>query len=384
MPGSPKQWLRIAFIGQKGLPAKWGGIEEHVDAIAIRLVQRGHHVSSYVRNWYTGDEQRDYRGVRLIKRFTIKKKPLDAGVHSLVSSLDALFRNYDIVHYHGIGPALFCGLPRIAGKKVVTTVHRLDYMSSSWNRVSRSFLKLGMKNAVRFSHHLIVVSKYLQDWYARMGITTEYLPSGVEIPEIKETDAHINAAFSLENRSYILSLGRWTPDKQIRELIDAFLSDDFGGIKLVVAGDSDHNLKYRNLVLDGGNDPRIIFTGFVQGKLKSELFQNALCHVSPSIHEGLPISILEAMSYGLPCIASDIPAHREILENGELGALFDVGDFRSMVLQLHSVIDNSYENHQETADKCIHKVRHQYNWENIVDRLEELYRKINPDKGDPG
>jgi glycosyltransferase involved in cell wall biosynthesis len=293
--------LRIAFIGQKGLPASWGGIEHHVDEIATRLAARGHHVTAYVRKWYTKSTDNSYKNIRLITRPTIYTKNLDAGIHSAISSADAMARSFDVVHYHGIGPSLFCMMPRIAGKKVVATVHRLDYNGKKWGGIARAALFWGERSAFCFANAVTVISLDLEEYYKSRGLSAIYLPSGVLVPQKLSDPEKLRTQYGLNGNDYLLYIGRWDHDKRVRELVEAFISLKRPGVKLVVAGDSNKSSDYRTSVIAAAKAlPDVIFPGYVKGQVKAELLSNAIGFVTASEHEGLPIALLEAMAHSRP------------------------------------------------------------------------------------
>ena len=282
--------LRIAFIGQKGLPASWGGIEHHVDEIATRLAARGHHVTAYVRKWYTQSTDKSYKNIRLITRPTIYTKNLDAGIHSVISSVDAMARSFDVVHYHGIGPSLFCMMPRITGKKVVATVHRLDYNGKKWGGIARAALYWGERSAFCFANAVTVISLDLEEYYKSRGLSAIYLPSGVIVSQKLSGAEILQTQYGLKGNDFLLYIGRWDHDKRVRELVEAFLMLKRPKVKLVVAGDSNKAIDYRKSVIAAAqSSPDIIFPGYVKGQLKAELLSNAFGFVTASEHATLQV-----------------------------------------------------------------------------------------------
>lgn len=228
--------VNVAFIGQKGIPATFGGIEAHVDELSRGLARRGHLVSVYVRNWYTPRRQKSYQGVKLFHVPTIRTKHLDAAVHSFLSSLHCLFTGAEIIHYHGIGPAIFSFIPRFAGRKVVATVHRLDWASEKWGRTARLLLKIGERACVSFPHRTITVSQDLrQAIFSRDGRETIVIPNGIDPlpPRPLSTAA---AKYGLSQKRYLLFMGRLVPEKEARLDHPGFYRDpaarrDTGGLQ---------------------------------------------------------------------------------------------------------------------------------------------------------
>ncbi|MHC4160893.1 MAG: glycosyltransferase family 4 protein [Planctomycetota bacterium] len=367
--------LRIAFIGQKGIPARWGGVEQHVDAIATRLATRGHDVSVYVRRWYSPGRPRSYRGVRLIPRPTLRTKHADASLHSLLSSLDAVVRSYDIVHYHAIGPALFSFLPRIAGRRVVATIHALDYRRSKWGALARAALRLGERCACGVAHRTIVVSRHLADHYEGRGVPTEYLPNGQDLLAPMPPQ-EIRSRLGLEGEDYLLSLGRWTPAKRVLELLEAFAALQRQDLRLVVAGGVSGLPAYAEAVRRAARTcPGVVLPGYVEGRLKQELLSNARAFVTFSRLEGMPLALLEAMSLGRACLASDIPPHRELL-GAAAGLLRPAETSAQRVAALQELLSLSAAERVSLGQAARRHVAAAHDWEPIVDRLEALYQEL--------
>lgn len=372
--------MKIAFIGQKGIPAQWGGVEFHVDELSKRLKKRGHEVSVYVRDWYTPKNIVEYEGIRLIHTPTIKTKHLDAFIHSFASSIHSIFSKFDIVHYHALGPSFFSWIPRIANKKIVVTIHSLDWQSGKWGGIARGFLMFCEKCALYFPQTTIVVSKTQREYFeSKYNKKVVYIPNGVNIPQPVSAQI-ITERYGLKGKDYILSMGRLVPEKRVEWIIEAFnnLCLQISGkeIKLVVAGGSGATDEYVDLLKEkaGGNE-RIVFIGYVKGKEKEELLSNAKVFIIPSCLEGLPIALLEAMSYGLICLASDIEPHKEVLLNGTNGFLFNhnnLNDFEKVLSRILSLSEVDMYNVKLKARKYVEK---EFNWNKIVPQIEEIYQK---------
>jgi len=353
--------LRIAFVGQKGFPATWGGVEAHVDAISRRLAARGHEVTVYSRGWYApgADADAEADGVHRVTLPTVRSKHLDASVHSLIAAAHAATRTFDVVHFHAMGPALFSFLPRLRGHRVVTTLHGHDYMRDKWGAVAQRVLKLGESVAFRCSDHVVVVSKSLAEGYQRAGRKVHYIPNGIEPMPVAPSPSG----------NYLLSLGRWVPEKRVAELVAAFAKVDPPGVELVVAGQADER-SYDQRVRDAaGGHPRVRFPGYVTGPDKDELIANAKGFVTASALEGLPVTLLEALAAGTPCAASNIEPHDEVLGNLCPEALFKLGEAERGIRWLLALDDD--EEHRRARAKAVTR---EYSWDRCTDALEELYR----------
>jgi len=375
--------LKIAFVGQKGIPATFGGIEFHVDELSRRLARRGHRVSVYVRPWYTPGNLTAYEGVELVHTPTIRSKHLDAFLHSFTSSIHALSQDYDIVHYHALGPSFFSWMPRLCGHKCVVTIHALDWQRPKWGLGARAFLKMTERTALYLPHATVAVSHALQAHFEdKYGRPIHYIPNGVNIPTL--TPAHlISEQYGLLGQDYVLYLGRLVPEKRVDWLIEAFCRTT-GPLRLVIAGDDQDAQGHTHYLQERvAGDQRVLFTGTVGGQLKEELLSNALCYATASGVEGLPIAVLEAMAHARCCLASDIPPHREIIEPGRDGLLFAESSCEALCGALEHLFDQSSDYRQALGQEARRQVEKRYSWESIADTMEALYIGLLADPG-PG
>jgi glycosyltransferase involved in cell wall biosynthesis len=373
--------MRIALIGLKGLPTTWTGIEFHVDRVGRGLAARGHQVTAYARSSYTQPGLAEHQGIRLITLPTIRTKHLDASLHSLLASVHAAFCRYDVVHYHGIGPGFFSVLPRLLGRRIVCTVHRLDWQAEKWRWPARQLLRLAELVSVRVAHRTIVVSAGLRDHVReRHGRSAVLIPNGLDPAAFRPVD-RVRQAYGLEGRDYVLFMGRLSPEKRVDWLIRSFLElprPHSGGkpLRLVIAGGfnatENHVAELRRLA---GDDPRIVFTGFVSGPEKEELLSNALVFVLPSRIEGLPIVLLEAMGYGLCAVASDISPHREIVTDGVDGVLFDTSHRDDLTARLQALLDRP-QRISALGRSARKKIAERPGWDEVVARTEAVYRDL--------
>jgi glycosyltransferase involved in cell wall biosynthesis len=372
--------LKIAFIGQKGIPAHFGGVEFHVDELARRLAKRGHRVSAYVRAWYTPRDLATYEGVQLLHTPTIRTKHLDAALHSLTSSLHALAQDHDIVHYHALGPSFFAWIPRLRGHKVAVTVHALDWQRPKWGLGAKAFLKMTERCAIHLPHSTIAVSRALQSYFEnKFGHPIHYIPNGVNIPPLSAPH-QITEEYGLQGQDYVLYLGRLVPEKRVEWLIRAFRATS-SPQRLVIAGDDQDAPGYaQRLRQVAGKDPRLLFTGPVGGQLKEELLSNALFYVSASGVEGLPIALLEAMAHSRCCLVSNIPPHQEIVEDGRDGLLFEGDDHEQLAGALEALLAQRNSYREAMGERAQRKVREQYAWERVADATERLYYSLLGDR----
>lgn len=302
------------MIGHKRIPGREGGVEVVVKELATQLVAMGHQVTAYNRCCKGADRKKNYQGVRLVWVPTINKKSLDAVVYSLLATLHALFGRYDVIHYHAIGPGAMLLLPHLLGIRTVATVHGLNYKTPKWKGFAAWYIRQGEKIVARYADEVIVLSRDAQRYFEKTyGRATRYIPNGVRPGQIRP--AHrIKRCWGLAGDDYFLFLSRIVPGKGLEYLVDAYLQLPSSRPKLVIAGDSVHvPAFYQSIREKIKGCPDVIFTGFVQGETLDELYSNARAFVFPSEAEGMPMCLLEAMSYNCPCIVSNIPENVELI-----------------------------------------------------------------------
>lgn len=363
------------MIGQKGLPvgADAGGIERHVEELGTRLAGRGHDVLAYVRPRFTKTRDSSYRGVRLRRMPSIPTKHLDAFTHALFSSVSAVFKGADVIHYHGVGPATLAWIPRVFAprKKVVVTFHSIDRLHQKWGFFARTYLRFGEWSAVRFPHVTIAVSQTIRDYCKKTyRATVDYVPNGAVIPAPAGSD--LLKQWGLVPGGYVLTVARLVRQKGIHHLIAAY--DGFESEKkLVIVGAAAFGSDYAQEVrrLSEGNSS-IVFTGFQQGEALAQLYQNAYIYVHPSEAEGLSVSILEAMASGRCVLVSDIPENVESIDHSGLTFVnADADDLRAKIRMLL----NHPELVAERGERARAWIRREYDWDVITERTEELYRR---------
>ena len=371
--------LRIAMLGHKRIPSREGGIEIVVEELATRMAKKSHSVTCYNRKGHNvagsefdGTKLKTYKGVTLQEVFTIDKRGLAAMTASVSASLRAALGNYDVVHIHAEGPAFMCWLPKLFGKKVIVTVHGLDHQRAKWGKFASWYIRSGEKNAVRFADEIIVLSKGVQDYFQNTyGRTTRFIPNGVNKAKPRKA-RQITEKWGLTEDSYILYLGRIVPEKGERYLIEAFKQTKTDKKLVIAGGSSDTQVFMDELKSLAKDDDRIIFTGFVQGEILEELYSNPYIYTLPSDLEGMPLSLLEAMSYGNCCLTSDIPECAEVVEDKAL--LFRKSDVSDLKAKLQNACDHPemVETYKAQAEEFICR---KYNWDDVVEKTLKLYQR---------
>ena len=372
--------MKIAMLGHKRIPSREGGVEIVVEELSTRIAKLGNDVTVYNRSGkHALDKNQDikdidsYKGVKIKKVLTIDKKGLAAVTSSFFATLKILFSKADVVHYHAEGPCYWMFLMKwFSKKKIVATIHGLDWQRSKWGGFATKFIKKGEERAVKYADEIIVLSKnvqkYFKDTYNR---ETVYIPNGVSKLD-KVEPSIITEKYGLTNNSYILFLGRLVPEKGIHYLIEAYKKLNTNKKLVIAGGASDTNTYFDELKELAKDNKNIIFTGFVQGKEMEELYSNAYIYCLPSDLEGMPLSLLEAMSYGNCCVTSDIKELTEVIPENKY--IFKSANIEKLGEILQFLIDNPdvVKKYQDISQEYI---LNKYSWDNVVEETLELYRK---------
>ena len=370
--------LKIAMFGQK----RWsreGGIESVVKELCTRMAQKGCEITCYNRSGHhvsgaeydVVDTSNECKEIRQKYVPTIEKKGLAAVSSSFFAAIYSAFGKYDVVHIHAEGPAFFSWIPKLCGKRVIVTIHGLDWQREKWKSgFGSKFIRQGERNAVKYADEIIVLSKNVQNYFMNTyNRRTWYIPNGVNIPKVTNANL-ITEKYSLTKNSYILFLGRLVPEKGIRYLIEAYKNVK-SNKKLVIAGGSSDTVSFmEELKKLAKDDDRIIFTGFVQGQMLDELYSNAYIYTLPSDLEGMPLSLLEAMSYGNCCLVSDIPECADVVEDKAL--LFKKADINDLKMKLQDACNNP-EKVLDMKRNVANFICKKYNWDNVVEKTLKLY-----------
>ena len=371
--------MRIAMFGQKRIPSREGGVEIVVEELSTRMVALGQEVTCYNRGgrYIRGvqsnrKQEKCYKGVRIQTVPTLDKKGFAAVTSSFFAALMVSFSRAEVVHIHAEGPAFMCWIPKLFGKKVIVTVHGLDWQREKWKQgFGSKYIHMGERIAVKFADEIIVLSRnmqqYFQDTYGRK---TTWIPNGVSAPEILPAQK-ITEEYGLKKDEYLLFLGRLVPEKGIHYLIEAFQNIKTDK-KLVIAGGISDSREYADkLKVMAAGDERILFTGFVQERILEELYSNAWVYVLPSDVEGMPLSLLEAMSYGNCCLTSDIPECAEVVEDYTM--IFPKGNVAGLTAALQQLCDEPGRvmRYKQTIRDYVCK---KYNWDKVTEETLELYR----------
>lgn len=373
------------MFGHKRVPSREGGVEIVVEELSTRMASKGHTVTLYNRRGKHVSEKRletptvkEYKGVNIRSVLTIDKKGLAAVSSSFFAALRCVFSKAHIVHIHAEGPAVMAPLLKLFFKKVIVTVHGLDWQREKWcEGFASKYIRLGEKMAVKYADEIVVLSYNVRNYFLETyNRNTVYIPNGVSKPEVLPPQL-ITEKYNLTKDSYILFLGRLVPEKGVHLLIDAFKEVRTDKKLVIAGGTSDTDDYVEGLKEMAKDDTRIIFTGFLQGQLLRELYSNAYVYTLPSLLEGMPLSLLEAMSYGNCCVVSDIDECVEVVE--DKAVVVKAGDTPSLKDALQKLCDSksAVSNYKKTASDYILS---KYNWDDATQQTLQLYEGKNHDK----
>lgn len=364
----------IYTFGFRGFPNIQGGIETHAENLTPQLVQLGYRVVACVRSPYiTTRLDRTWKGVTLLRLWTVRNTYVETLLHSLVCAVVAGFRRPEIVHVHGIGSALVVPLLRLLGLRVVVTHHGEDYNREKWGWTARMILRAGELTGMRFAHKRIVISRGIEKLVAtRYGRACEVIPNGVVCSDLpRQSDKVIE--LGLTPGRYVLTVGRLVPEKRQLDLVRAFAAAQLPGWKLAIVGEVDHGNRYAALLAAEANlRENVIMTGFRTGETLRQLYAHAGLFVLPSSHEGLPIVLLEALSFGLPILVSNIPSNIEVVSDPS--HVFQVGDTDDLASKLVALAGSKQDaGNRELARRD--SVR-RYDWSDIALKTSATYREL--------
>ena len=389
-----KKGMRIAMIGHKRIPSREGGVEVVVDELSVRMAAKGHRVDAYNRyghhvsgkkydQEYGWKGRKYYKGIRVYIVPTFRRSSLNAIVYTFFATIMALFHPYDVIHYHAEGPCAMLWLPHFLKRKIVVTIHGLDWQRAKWGNFASYVIKFGERMAAKYADEVIVLSdnvrQYFMDTYQRQ---VTYIPNGISRPALQGCSI-IGEKYGLARDGYFLFLARIVPEKGLHYLIEAFYELDTDK-KLVIAGGSSQAFGYMEQIHQmAAKDERILMTDFVQGQVLEELYANAYAFVLPSDVEGMAMTLLEAMSYGTCCLVSDIRENTEVVEDRAF--TFRKGNVQDLRRQLAYLLEHPGEVRQKGAESADF-ICGKYDWDDVTEQTLALYeraaKRSGTDKGE--
>lgn len=362
--------MKIIVTGTRGIPNVMGGVETHCEELFPRLAERGFDVTVIRRSNYVKDSLTTWKGVKLVNIDSPKRKSFEAIIHTFRAVNRAKRLGADILHIHAIGPALLVPYAKILGMKVVFTHHGPDYDRDKWGITAKAVLKLGERFGCLFADEVIVISDVIRRSIKQKYNRTRHVHliyNGVSRPEMCDCPEYFHE-LGIEEGKYILGMCRFVPEKNLHHLIDAYakMKNAPSDIRLVLAGDTDFEDDYSRSLKEKAKKNGVVLTGFIKGRKLHSLLTHCRCYCLPSSHEGLPIALLEAMSYRVPVIVSDIPANKEVGLPEE--CYFPCGDTDALSRKLQAVAEKPVSHTEYNMER--------YDWEKIADEVAEVYRHV--------
>jgi glycosyltransferase involved in cell wall biosynthesis len=364
--------MKIAVIGTRGIPNIQGGVETHCQELYPRLIELGCDITLFTRKSYATSLSKSYKGVHLIHLFAPKNKSLEAIVHTFLAVIFARLSNPDIVHIHAIGPSLLVPFAKLLRLKVVVTNHGPDYDRQKWGKAAKFVLQLGEKWGTKYADIVIVISNtiknILEEKYGRKDCVL--IPNGVNIPVKCSSTDYIESLGLIKNK-YIIAVGRFVPEKGFHDLIEAYCRAQNSKYKLVLVGDADHETEYSRNLKILAKENNVVLTGFLTGATLNEIFSHAALFVMPSYHEGLPIALLEALSYETDVLVSNIPANNEIGLSKD--CFFNPKDISTLSEKLLRKIQQPEKKFNR---KSVNQLLTKFNWDNIANQTLRTYEQV--------
>ena len=360
--------MKIVVIGTRGIPNIQGGVETHCQQLYPRIAAMGHDVTVIRRSCYITPDNNilSYRGVKLIDLYAPRIKSIEAIVHTFLGAIKARQLGADIVHVHADGPSMMAPICRLLGMKVVMTNHGPEYDRKKWGKLAKIVLKFGEYIGTKFSNQVIVIAQFINNILVEKYNRTDanLIFNGVETPT-KSTSTDYIEQLGLKPQKYVLAVGRFVEEKAFHDLIEAFANLGDTGYKLVLAGDADHEDEYSIRLKDIAKKHHVVLTGFIRGEKLNQIYTHAALFCLPSYHEGLPISLLEAMSYNLDVAVSDIEANKLSCLN--VNDFFNTGNTEQLSQLLKKKLSAPHLN--RVYDLSL------YNWDHIARQVVEVYKK---------
>jgi len=376
--------MKIAFIGQKGIPVSSGGVERRVQELSTRMAKMGHEVFVYARKNYNAEKINNFEGVKIIYLPCVATKNLETITHTLIASFHAIFQKYDVIHYQAPGPSSLCWIVKLfnPGALLIATFNSRDELHQKWGRIAIAYLKFGEWVISKVPDRTITVSEILRDYIKeKYNKTATIIHNGSAVNISKGNDEL--KKWNLEKEKYFLSVSRLVRHKGIHYLIHAFQKAQKNGeipadFKLAIVGDSANTDEYVSYLKEiSKGDKNIVFTGTQMGEPLAQFFSNTFAFIQPSEAEGLSNALLEAMGYGLATIVSDIPENKSVV--GENGILFENKNEEDLKSKLIFAIKNP-DFMKESGEKGKLNAQENYSWDKNASRTLELYKDLISEK----
>jgi glycosyltransferase involved in cell wall biosynthesis len=363
--------VKIMVLGIRGVPNVQGGVETHAEQLYPRLAALGCDVEVLVRTPFVPRGTRYFGAVRLRRLWSPVRPGFEALVHSCIGVLYAGIVRPDLLHIHSIGPAIVTPLARLFGLKVVVTYHSQNYQHEKWGALARLLFRAGERFGMRWSHARIAISRSIAELIlSRFHVRAELIPNGVVVPVLRRETGELQA-LGLAAGRYIMQVGRISAEKRQLDLIAAFAQARPPEWQLVLVGGLDAS-SYSQQVQARALEAGVVLAGFRRGAALQQLYTHAGLFVLPSAHEGLPIALLEALSFGLPVLASDIAANLELdLSHDSYFRMGDVDDLAAALRRTVALAQNFEQRQRRMA-----WVMATYDWDRVAEQTLQVYRAV--------
>jgi glycosyltransferase involved in cell wall biosynthesis len=364
--------MKIGIIGTRGFPEVQGGLETHCMELYTRIAQNYDAlITVYRRKPYLNSKNRDvrYPNIRFIDLNVPRSKNLETFLHAFMATVHAMFQGYDIIHFHNTGPGFFIPLLKLSGSKIIFTYHNISYTQKKWGGIARTFLTLSEKISLKNSDYVIFISEILKSEMLVKYQLQNYmgLPNGVNIPE-RSVDSGYIESLGLEKYRYIISVGRFLEEKGFDYLIRAYARAGIKDYKLVLVGDTDYPTVYSDKLKSLARENGVVLTGFIKGENLKQIYSYARLFIISSFSEGLPIVLLEAMSFNIDVLASNIPANYQIgIEKNDYFAVGDEDDLKEKLLLKIS---------EKRQRNFVDFLKLKFNWDLIAKETYSIYKNL--------
>lgn len=356
--------MRIALLGTRGIPARYGGFETFAEELSTRLAARGHTVSVYCRQRC---EPPQYRGVQLRYLPTIRHKYLDTVFHAGISTMHALFFHFDVILYCNAANAIFTWLPRIFGTPTALNVDGLERHRKKWNRLAKSWYATSEWLATWCCSAVVTDAERIREYYReRFGKDSTFIPYGAETGKTRETD--VVRALGLEPGRYVLYVSRLEPENNALLVREAFekLDTDF---KLALVGDAPYSADYIRRVRDT-TDPRVVIPGAIYGQGYKQLQSHCAVYVQATEVGGTHPALIEAMGRGALVLYLNTPESAEAA--GDAAVPFE----NDLVEKLRWAVNVTPEERARWGEQAMRRVEKLYSWDAVTDAYEKLFRLL--------
>ena len=357
--------MRLAIVGTRGIPARYGGFETFAEELSTRLAARGHEMTVYCRERHS---EKFYRGVRLKYLPTIRHKYFDTLAHTLLSTLDLLFAHQDAALYCNAANAIFTWAPRLSGTPVALNVDGLERNRKKWNRAAKAWYRMSERMATWMPNAVVTDARSIAEYYReRYGRASEMIPYGAETGAVETRGAL--QELGLEARKYFLYVSRMEPENNALLVREAFerVATPF---KLALVGDAPYAADYIRRVRDT-RDPRVAMPGAIYGEGYRELGSHCFAYIHATEVGGTHPALIEAMGRGALTLYLDTPENAEVAGGAGIPFRHD-----TLAEVLESVLAMPEDECDQWRARAMERVRSRYSWDAVTDAYEKLFARL--------